>query len=241
LLDWLRAEAAQPCTQPMDDRADQVALQWLLGEVQQHADPRLLDAVEQLLTEGNPVVSTRLLEIAAVAPPHYRSAVARALARAPSAFAARSESQTRSLRGHAITALAAGPFADTPPPTLADVLELSTTPADGAPSSLILGLKLAPARFVPLLGEAVPALNDWDLGGVVTSLVNAVDAGVVDQLLAAIGQAADLAHRQRVYAALERAIAERAEVGAFLKAQGRSQPPGASAADLPRYRATLAV
>ena len=63
LVDWLRAEAQRAFEQPVDDRQDQLALQWLDRELKQQDDVRLLDAVEALLCEGDPTVSTRLLEL----------------------------------------------------------------------------------------------------------------------------------------------------------------------------------
>ncbi len=239
LTDWLRDEARQPFSASRDDRQDQVALQWLLTEVQQNADPRLLAAVEELLAEGDPVVSTRLLEIAIVAPAAYRSAVARALAANPSAFAAPSESMRRTLRGQAIGSLVGGNFAEPLPRALADVLYAATTEADGWPTSVMIGLLVAPARFFAPLVQTAQKADTTQLAEITRSLVNAQEPRVVELALGEIGTGADLATRQRVLTALEQALIEREEAAAFLASRGLSQKPGPTKADLAHFRSLL--
>jgi hypothetical protein len=155
LIDWLRDEARADFETPRGDVGDQVPLQWLpeLAAV----DSRIGFAVQNLLGEGDPTVTDRLLHVATNAA--MRRAVAAALGRTAPTLAATQAVPDSTMLGRAVRSLQilkdVGPLPD----DALQVLHNIDRREDGWPSSLAIGLAVAADRFVDLLEPALSRVD----------------------------------------------------------------------------------
>jgi len=97
VVNWLRDEASQPFVQGRQGADDDIPLGWLPQLAS--SDKRVPDAIVQLLGEGDPVVTSRIVAVAAVsdAAP-LKGAVARAIGKSAKVLAGVQRTWCRRLR-----------------------------------------------------------------------------------------------------------------------------------------------
>jgi hypothetical protein len=243
LSDWLRDEARKPFEIPRGDVGDQLPLQWLSELMRGDTNDarRLVDAVEALLAEQDPLVVSRILTVAelAEAPPRLRSAVARALPSAGAFWAATPDGSGTLLRAAVQSLAALDRLAEPLPAGALAVLAGVDRPEDGWPLSAAVALAADYAGFRDLLVPTVERAEPSRLA--LTLLVHGGDELKQDGF-ERIGREASPAARDRFAAALKEQVHARARVREQLERAGVKLPP-ADAPDVEwsRYAARLGV
>jgi hypothetical protein len=230
LVDWLRAEAQAPFTQPRGDVGDQLPLLWLVPLAER--DARIPFAVGELLREGNLMVSRRLLQVAVLAEagPQLRSSVARVLADVAPTLAALHDGDRSLLRVAvetvALPARMAGPL---PPDALATLRTIDRR-EDGWPLSLAITLIGDVAAALDLVAPAAARMKDDDMPQFMLELAAIASEAVVAATLQRIAADATPAVCTHVGAGLKAQLAQFDEYRDTMVAMGITLPPRESGA-----------
>lgn len=235
LIDWLRDEARADFETPRGDVGDQVALQWLpeLAE----SDSRIAFAVENLLDEGDRLVTDRLLHVATNAA--MRRAVVAALPHAAAKLASVPAAGGFTMLGRAVRALRNFDGV-TLPSAAARALHDIDQPGNGWPTSAAIGLALAPNEFLDLLGPALAAASGDDISEFAWVLLGASEDTLDKVFHAASAQPAPL--RDKLAAAIKSELATKDQSRQKLIAIGIAVPPTEPGDQRwQRYAATLGV
>ncbi|MGZ3426458.1 MAG: hypothetical protein ACXVCV_07410 [Polyangia bacterium] len=237
VVDWLRNEARQPFTEARGDVGDFIALQWLLPMVDR--DPRIPAAIVDLLGEGDELVTTRLLQLAAApdATATLRAAVARAIAK-----------HHRTLAGLSLgdqTALGMAVYAMWPSPPLADdtldALHDVQRPEDGWPLSLRTGIVADLPRFQDRLVGDFARMSDREQREVMRGLLARASEKTILDVLEQLARDGDAALVARVAQATRSTLDDFDEARSFAAKAGTTLPGDDGAKRWPRYAAKLGV
>ena len=238
VVDWLRNEASQQFVQGRAGDEDDLPVAWLLQAIDR--DRRIVDAVVELLGEGDPVISARLLALAASsnASAVFKGAVARAIGRSASVLAQTQAATDQSALGMAVYAL-------WPPPPLGDetidALVRIDRPEDGWPLSLRTVILADFSRVADSVADAFDKMSDKEQRYVLLGLLQRAAPDTVRTLVERIGNDGSPALRSRVATALKATLDDLDEARKFATAAG-TPPPGESGADRwKRYAPLLRV
>jgi hypothetical protein len=238
LTDWLRTEARASFELPRGDVGDQVPLQWLPEEAV--ADSRLELAVANLLREGDPVVSDRLLDVSTNAA--MRRGVVAALADAATTLRAVEVTPDWTLLGRAVRALrvldGVLPLPDATLRTLHDI----DARKDGWPTSVAIGLAAAPARFTDLLAPTLTRCSPEDAKELAwVFLANASEDGIRTALRHTASHS-PTSDKDRFATAIKRELGAQDDARAQMVNMGIALPPAESGASRwARYASDLGV
>lgn len=238
LVDWLRDQARQPFIQARGDEGDQIPLQWLVPLVD--SDSRIPAAIGELLGEGEPIVTARLLAVAAAAGSSttFRGLVARAIGKDADVLA-------RTDVGDAQSALGLAVYALWPPVPMADdtlqALQRIQRREDGWPLSLRTGIAIDFPRFA---SDAVPGfdrMTDREQHDVMRGLLQRADERTVLQLFGEIARDGTDVLKRRVAAATKATLDELDRARRFASSSGAQLPGDPGSARWPRLAAALGV
>jgi hypothetical protein len=238
LVDWLRSEAQRPFQEPRGDEGDQIALQWLQPLVDR--DPRIAAAVVELLGEGDRMVTTRLLQLAAApdATASLRGAVARAIAKHHQTLAAVQCSSDQTALGLAV-------YAMWPPPPLADdtlaALHDVQKPEDGWPLSVRTGIVTDLPRFSDRLVGDFARMTDREQRNVLLEVFARASEQTLLDMFAQLASEADAALIARVAQATKATLDDLDEARRFAAARGTHLTGDDGATRWARYAAALGV
>lgn len=226
ILNWLRNEASQPFVQGREGAEDDLPLGWLPQLAS--SDQRVPDAVVQLLGERDPVVTSRIVAVAAASDaPALKGAVARAIGKSASVLASVHAGSEQSALGTAV-------YAIWPPPPLSDdtiqALTKISRREDGWPLSLRIAIAVDFSRVADSVVSAFEQMTDDDQGYVLLGLLQRAAPNTIVALLQRIGNDGSAALRARVSAALKTTLDKLDEARAFAAKSGVDLPgePGSA-------------
>jgi hypothetical protein len=238
LVDWLRNEARQPFTEARGDAGDFIALQWLLPMVDR--DPRIATAVVDLLGEGDALITTRLLQLAAApdATATLRAAVARAIAKHGRTLAGLQLSDEQTALGQAVYAMwPSPPLSDETLAALHDVQR----PEDGWPLSVRTGIVADLPRFQDRLVGDFGRMSDREQREVMRGLLASANEKTILDVLEQLARDGDAALVARVSQATKSTLDDFDEARSFAAKSGTKLPGDDGATRWLRYAAKLGV
>lgn len=226
VANWLRNEASQPFVQGRDGAEDDIPLGWLAQLAA--SDKRVPDAVVQLLSEGDPVVTSRIVAVAAASDaPALKGAVARAIGKSAKVLAGVQGTSEQSALGTAV-------YAIWPPPPLGDdtidsLIQISRR-EDGWPLSLRTVIVVDFTRVADAVVSGFDQMTDDDQRYVLLGLLQRAAPDTMSALLQRIGDDGTPALRARVATALKASLDTIDEARSFAAKSGVNLPgePGSA-------------